>query len=376
MGIDTLRESIISHMDCVAGTESRDKGGLLHEHLEGMILQGSGLTLFVSDGGSGLLESISEVSHRAGRAADLFVLNLSRHSETQGSTFNPFTIGGADQVQKLLETQLPGPLQNDRWGVFKDRATALVGAVAPALVWLRDHKGVALNIEVIRFSIELRWIWKLAIEKVALLRDPATETVRGLDVNGEIPEDITALLRSYLSELPGYDPTLPLDQQKGDEPSKQHGYAQFYFTATFTQLAVSLGHIFRVETGDIDMRDVVLNRRILVVILPALAYADDTVASLCKLVAQSITNVCEESLGEAVGADAATVSHPGWDPARFWIGFQELSPRVTSAFSLTAARGGNFNIGVFATFADRAGLWVNSEPERDRRPTNGDGAEN
>ena len=31
---------------------------------------------------------------------------------------------------------------------------------------------------------------------------------------------------------------MPLDKQKGDEPSKQHGFAQFYFTATFTQLAV------------------------------------------------------------------------------------------------------------------------------------------
>jgi intracellular multiplication protein IcmO len=43
-----------------------------------------------------------------------------------------------------------------------------------------------------------------------------------------------------------------------------------HFSSTFTQLAVSLGHIFKVEIGDIDMRDIVLNRRILVVNLPSL----------------------------------------------------------------------------------------------------------
>jgi len=82
-------------------------------------------------------------------------------------------------------------------------------------------------------------------------------------VSSEIPE--TSPGRSGLSRrMPGYDPSVPLDKQKGDEPSSSTVRA-VYFTATFTQLAVSLGHIFRVDTGDIDMRDVMLNRRILVV---------------------------------------------------------------------------------------------------------------
>jgi hypothetical protein len=42
----------------------------------------------------------------------------------------------------------------------------VIGTIAPVLVWLRDHKGVSLNIEVIRFALELRWIWKLAMQKI------------------------------------------------------------------------------------------------------------------------------------------------------------------------------------------------------------------
>ena len=184
-------------------------------------------------------------------------------------TFNPFLTGNADAIRELLASQLGEQSPSDANGVFRERAVALIGTISPVLVWLRDHKGIPLNIEVIRFSVELRWIWQLAMQKVALVPQPGHRR-RAKDrlLDGEIPEEITWPLRSYLGELPGFDPTMPLDKQKGDEPSKQHGFAQFYFTPTFTQLAVSLGHIFRVESGDIDMRDIVLNRRILVVNLP------------------------------------------------------------------------------------------------------------
>ena len=241
----------------------------------------------------------------------------SRSGAKDSHTFNPFAIGNADAIRELLASQLGEQAQNDANGVFRERAVALIGTITPVLVWLRDHKGVALNIEAIRFAIELRWIWKLAIEKIVLLRDPETGTVTELDVSGEIPEDITWPLRAYLGELPGFDPTMPLDKQKGDEPSKQHGFAQFYFTATFTQLAVSLGHIFRVECGDIDMRDMVLNRRILVVNLPALENSDATLAALGKLVVASLRAMMAQLLGgSARGRPTPRPTSPAWGRRR------------------------------------------------------------
>jgi intracellular multiplication protein IcmO len=124
-------------------------------------------------------------------------------------------------------------------------------------------------------------------------------------------------LKAYLGELPGYDPTMPLDKQKGDEPSKQHGFAQFYFTATFTQLAVSLGHIFRCEMGDIDMRDIVLNRRILVVNLPAPENSDATLAALGKLVVASLRGMMAQLLGASLEGDYTEADKPGMGPSPF-----------------------------------------------------------
>ena len=280
------------------------------------------------------------LARRFGRDDDVRVLNFMVASGLKDShCFNPFAIGNADAIRELLASQLGDQTQNDPNGVFRERAVALIGTIAPVLVWLRDHKGIALNIEVIRFSIELRWIWKLAMEKIVLLRDPETGAVTELDVSSDIPEDITWPLRSYLGELPGYDPAMPLDKQKGDEPSKQHGYAQFYFTATFTQLAVSLGHIFRVDIGDIDMRDVVLNRRILVVNLPALENSDATLAALGKLVVASLRGMMAQLLGASLEGDYTEADKPGMGLAPFPVVLDELAYYATSGLDRMLAMG-------------------------------------
>jgi len=142
-----------------------------------------------------------------------------------------------DEVAELLTCLLADKAQSDP-GVFRSRAMALVGAIAPVLVWLRDHKGVPLNINTMQVSTDLRSIWKLAMEKIALLRDPIDGTETQIDVSGGIPEDLIWPLRSYLGELPGYDPELPLDKQKSREARKQHSYVISELTDPFIKLAV------------------------------------------------------------------------------------------------------------------------------------------
>jgi intracellular multiplication protein IcmO len=306
-----------------------------------------------------LFGKVLALARRFGRDDDVRVLNFMVASGRKDShTFNAFATGNADAIRELLASQLGEHQQSDPNGVFRERAIALIGTIAPVLVWLRDHKGISLNIEVIRFSIELRWIWKLAMEKIVLIRDPDAGAVTELDVSGEIPEDITWPLRSYLGELPGYDPSVPLDKQKGDEPSKQHGYAQFYFTATFTQLAVSLGHIFRVDNGDIDMRDVVMNRRILVVNLPALENSDATLAALGKLVVASLRGMMAQLLGASLDGDYTEADKPGMGPTPFPVVLDELAYYATSGLDRMLAMGRGLNICFVLGFQEVSGIWA------------------
>jgi intracellular multiplication protein IcmO len=343
----------------VPGTTGAGKTATFLSLLTNALARGSGFVLVDGKGDRDLFGKVMGLARRFGREDDVRVLNLMVASGTRDShSFNPFTIGNADAIRELLASQLGDQAPNDANGVFRERAVALIGTIAPVLVWLRDVKGLPLNIDVIRFSIELRWIWKLAKEKIVLVRDPATGSLQNLDVRGEIPEDIVWPLLSYLGELPGFDPELPLEKQRGDEPSKQHGFAQFYFTAMFTQLAVSLGHIFRVESGDIDMRDVVLNRRILLVILPALENSDATLAALGKLVVAALRGMMAQLLGASLEGEYTEKDKPGMGPSPFPIVLDELAYYATSGLDRMLAMGRGLNISFMLGFQEIAGLWA------------------
>jgi intracellular multiplication protein IcmO len=149
--------------------------------------------------------------------------------EATRPSFNLFATGNADAIRHMLASQLGDPMINDTNGVFRERAMALIGTIVPALVWMRDNKGISLNINVIRSSIELRWIRELAVTRLCVIHDPQTGVETHIPVGDEMPEEILWPLKSYLGELPGFDASIPLDKQTSYQPSRQHGFAQFYF---------------------------------------------------------------------------------------------------------------------------------------------------
>jgi intracellular multiplication protein IcmO len=133
-----------------------------------------------------------------------------------------------------LASQLGEPRAEDPNGVFRSRAIALIGTMAPVLTWMRD---LSISIEKIRFALELRGIWKLATRRLLELRNPETGEIDEVRVAG-MPENLIYPLQASRRD-PGYNTSLDYNKLKTDEPFKQHGFALFYFTATFTRLARS-----------------------------------------------------------------------------------------------------------------------------------------
>lgn len=123
-----------------------------------------------------------------------------------------FAVGDGAAIEKLFADQLRCLSPSSEGPVWRGRTVALVGSVAPALVWLRDRKGIRLDFEAVRFAIDLRWITK-AVEGIVLLREAVADEITETDVRGELPDHAVSSLRAYLSEIPGYDPAMPLDQQ-------------------------------------------------------------------------------------------------------------------------------------------------------------------
>ncbi len=147
---------------------------------------------------------------------------------------HPFAVGDAAAIEKLFADQIRALSPRFNSPVWRGRAVALVGCVAPALVWLRDHKGVRLDFEVVRFATDLRWITKAALEGIVLLRDPASGDVTEMDVRGELPDHFASPLRCYISEIPGYDPAIPLAQQTR-QALEQHSFVSLSCLPGFDQ---------------------------------------------------------------------------------------------------------------------------------------------
>ena len=116
-----------------------------------------------------------------------------------------------------------------------------------------------------------------------------------------LPFDVRDPLENYLATLPGYQKS-----EKGKQSGKayeQHGYITMQLTRIFGSLADVYAHIIRTNLAEVDFHDVVLNRRILVVLLPALEKSPDELSNLGKLIIASLKSMLASGLGSSVEGD-------------------------------------------------------------------------
>ncbi len=113
---------------------------------------------------------------------------------------------------------------NPAYSVWQARADQLVQGLKGVLAWAREAKGLAHGQPDLRKAVSLQGIAMISDD----LRLPVLHAKeRGsLDLSG-MPDALALPLRRYLAETGGYDPALPYDQQRLDEPAKQHSYVLF-----------------------------------------------------------------------------------------------------------------------------------------------------
>ena len=114
----------------------------------------------------------------------------------------------------------------------------------------------------------------------------------------EAPDLVLEPITNYLINLPGYDRS-----KKGKQSSQvleQHGFITMQLTKVFGSLADTYGHIIRTNLAEVDLKDVVLNRRILVVLLPALEKSPDELSNLGKVIIASLKAMMAAGLGDSV----------------------------------------------------------------------------
>jgi intracellular multiplication protein IcmO len=323
----------ITNDDCrqhflVLGTTGSGKTENLLGFVTNALTWSSGFLFCDGKGDVSLFAKVFALSRRFGREDDLLVLNMmTGNADVAGggghllsNTLNPFATGSSDGL-----TQLVVGLMDEVGGdgaMWKGRATAMFTGVMKAMVYLRNEGLLDLNVGAIRDHLNLR--------KIIDLSDP--EKYPGLS------EDVRHSIRSYLTSLPGYQEEKKYKQAQ--TTLDQHGYLEMQFTKILGSLADVYGHVFKTPYGEIDMQDVVLNRRILVVMLPALEKSSDELANLGKIVVATLKGMMGSALGNRIEGtwDDIVDNRVTNSPSPFLVVLDEVGYYTVEGLALMAAQ--------------------------------------
>ena len=291
-----------------------------------------------------LAVQIWQMARFLGRDDDFRVLNYGTSGKVKGksprrlsNTNNPFTFGSAEALTQLLVSLMPA--SDGANSIFADKAQALISGVMYALVDLRDKGLIKLGTSIIRDSLSLEKCVELALRP---------------ELDAESRASIQAALATS-GWLAGKD--------LGEQPesfAEQFGYAQSYFGKALSSLTDTYSHIYGAEDGEVDFADAIMQRRILVVLLPSLEKAPAELASLGKISLSAIRNACAVGLGAQIEGDAADVLEAlptdaiGIGPYLCIV--DEYAAIVTPGFEVVLTQGRGLGIAAIVASQDYAGI--------------------
>ncbi len=264
------------------------------------LVQGSGFLYVDGKGDNSLFAKVFSMCRFMGREDDLLLINfmtgardiIGAQEKRLSNTMNPFCNGSSSMLTQLVVSLMDtggGSGDGDMW---KGRAIVFVESIMKVLVYMRDNGQILLDANTIRNYFELTRLEAMAIDKMFIRDNQEPVSL------ASAPTLILEPIVNYIKNLPGYDPA-----KKGKQSSQvleQHGFITMQLTRVFGTLADTYGHIIRTNLAEVDLKDVVLNRRILVVLLPALEKSPDELSALGKVIIASLKAMMAAGLGESV----------------------------------------------------------------------------
>jgi hypothetical protein len=325
---------VTTHM-FVSGSTGSGKTEFLTNLLSSAMAWGSGAVFIDGKGDLSFFAKLHAIATAMGREEDLLLLNFTPSDPSTGMTthtVNPFAIMTADEIMLVMNSMMPRNAGDAMW---TERAVTLMNGIVRALVWLRDEADEALTAGRIREHLSLERLINL---KERLQKTPGTSPM------------VMAELDSYFDTLPGYVADKGVRQD--GTARAQHGFLSMQWTRTLSVLCTTFGHIFETETPDVDIRDVVLNRRILVVLLPSLDRSTSDIRSVGSLIVGMVRSMLGQALRTKVEGSWSDVVRKRATNARkpFLIMMDELAQYLTDGTGMMAQQARSLNIGlVFAT---------------------------
>lgn len=318
------------------------------------LIHGSGFIYVDGKADSSLYGKIYSMARQMGREDDVRVINFQTGAKDifgpqpfkMSNTVNPFAVGSAGMLTNLVVSLM----SSGKGDVWENRAISFVEALMKPLVFLRDRYGLMLDVELIRDYFDLKRLEDLT------WRDE--DKYPGL-------EEALGGMRSYLTNLPTYDRAK--HHKQGETAYEQHGYITMQLVRTFNSLADTYGYIMKTPLAEIDFLDVFLNRRILVVLLPALEKSSSELQNLGKIIVASIKATMAVGLGSRLEGSWAQVldSKPTNAPSPFMCVLDEYGYYAVEGFAVVPAQARSLGFSAIFAGQDLPAFQKSSEKEAD-----------
>lgn len=316
------------------------------------LVNGSGFIYVDGKGDNSLYSKVASMTHKMGRIDDLLVINfmtgardvVGPQPNRLSNTMNPFANGSSSMLSQLVISLMDGASGDPSGDMWKGRAINFVESLMKILTVMRDNGHILLDANTIRDYFLLPRLESIVVDK----KFPVGDTGILIPIDN-YPSQILDPLKNYVLNLPGYNPSKKGNQS--GEVLEQHGFITMQLTRVFGSLADTYGHILRTNLAEVDLKDVVLNRRILVVLLPALEKSPEELSNLGKIIIASLKAMMAAGLGDAIEGDYRDVisRKPTNSPSPFVCIMDEYGYYAVKGFAVVAAQARS--LGFCAIFA-------------------------
>jgi hypothetical protein len=222
--------------------------------------------------------------------------------------------------------------------VFGQNAMMAASALMLGLVEKRNNGDLELSITTIR-------TWFTSKKMIELACDPT------------LKPDTAESVKSFLRRM-GWVEGKEFDKQPRSF-GEQFQYAAGYFGMALNMLSDTYGHIYRHGSSEVDMFDVIKNRRILLNMLPSLEKSPAELKQIGKVTLSSIRNATAVGLGGGVEGriDDVTNSLPLASPVPFGVLTDEYAAIPTPGFAEIMTQGRGIGISSITGTQDLDGMY-------------------
>lgn len=342
-----LTDIMLRTHSLILGTTGSGKTELLISLATNALIHDSGMIYIDGKADSSLYAKLWTLARLFRRDDDILVINFQTGAEDvfgpqsrkRSNTLNPYAFGSSSMLSQMTAGVVQAEdAKSDMWS---DRALAFVEALMPPLTYMRDEFGMELDVNVVREHFEMNAVEDLCWNGV--------KKYCKTDEQRKIMERILGGLVNYLHNIPGYSKA-NMGKHETDV-LQQHGFITMQLIRAFSSLADTYGYIMRTPFPEIDYRDVFLNRRILVVLLPSLEKSPQELTNLGKINVASVKATMAYGLGSHIEGDFKRTfdSKQSESKSPFIMIFDEYGYYAVKGFAVVPAQ--VRSIGCSANFA-------------------------